>query len=799
MPDFKTYSLRKIAGWVSNSVEVQIPVLQRGLVWKPKQVEFLWDSLLRRFPVGTFTLSETIPNEQNKTTDYLYDLMDGQQRFNAISLGYNQPDETSISVLWLDLEPEIPAESTRDYFIKVTTDAHPWGYKNDEECTRLNTSEKRSALQAFGMKGKNIYNEPISLSQTWPYYAKTPIPLYCFLNASTENEETFCDDVIRLAEASSFLKCKQIALENKRDSIKKLFSVFRSLEQYEIGCVVLPAEVLERERIKSSKKDEATSLEVLFTRLNTGGTRISLEDLNYSAIKAYWPEIKERNDKWAAKYMSPSKLAMLTFRLALTTPEDNYFKHVLSIKEIRAVSLKENEKQKVLDVYKKLPNILNRIDEWLDVTLSDDSRTPAVLRTSIAHNSPEVYLLFMYFAHEDLEGRLQIEPKYMKALAFTLHWLYANDKNNAVKAIFTRCKEKKKKKEEITIESIKHGISRAQHDCFVLHVYSSDEYKRLGQNYKSSPRFRAWKQLFNRVSWYGTNEAKEILLFAQRRYLNTHFSNYDPARVDLWESYNRPWDYDHIIPQEWIVGKRNKYRESCKQWLWAIGNIAAISFEINRGKGNRSNYTEYEKNKEALLFDIRTKELTNEITKDDAQSNLFAEVTFERMCKIYEVVYDVVKCLFEEPVLSPTLKERKDLMNKIQEFLPEAKAFFATDELEDLEVGELDWSREWIGVGVVKGNYYACFEWSACKKTSSELQQGIIPIGAEIGIRKAPNQYITGEMRNEFRKISCPKEYQCDDNPWWFARKDYTGVLNAEDIAKELKSLVEMIEKPVDS
>ena len=78
------YSLNEIASWVEDNSDVEIPALQRGLVWKPNQVELLWDSILRGFPIGSFMLSET-DKQQNS-----YYLMDGQQRFNAIAIGYNR-------------------------------------------------------------------------------------------------------------------------------------------------------------------------------------------------------------------------------------------------------------------------------------------------------------------------------------------------------------------------------------------------------------------------------------------------------------------------------------------------------------------------------------------------------------------------------------------------------------------------------------------------------------------------------------------------------------------------------------
>lgn len=87
---------------------VKIPELQRGLVWKPAQVELLWDSILRGFPIGSFLLSD-IPDDKER-----YYLMDGQQRFNAVSIGFGSV-ENSRAILWLDINPEKTKDSSRTF------------------------------------------------------------------------------------------------------------------------------------------------------------------------------------------------------------------------------------------------------------------------------------------------------------------------------------------------------------------------------------------------------------------------------------------------------------------------------------------------------------------------------------------------------------------------------------------------------------------------------------------------------------------------------------------------------------
>ena len=55
-------SIREVANWAQNHA-VEIPALQRGLVWAPHQVELLWDSILRGFPIGAFVLTPVEGNE----------------------------------------------------------------------------------------------------------------------------------------------------------------------------------------------------------------------------------------------------------------------------------------------------------------------------------------------------------------------------------------------------------------------------------------------------------------------------------------------------------------------------------------------------------------------------------------------------------------------------------------------------------------------------------------------------------------------------------------------------------------
>ena len=770
------YTLEQVASWAEGDSEVTIPALQRGLVWKPEQVELLWDSILRGFPIGSFLLADI--TEDNGAPNAKYYLMDGQQRYNAISVGYNTI-ENPRAVLWIDLAPQNVSNSTRHFWIKATTIPHPWGYKNDDDCSRLNTAEKRNAVEEFNLGGGTIYNKSFSLNSTWPIEANCPIPLWCLLRSDMTDAKIFLDKAIQLfKEETEYEYRHKISINDDVEKYaEKIYPAFLALKDYSIHCNHIAQEVIESET--DSDSTEQTNLEVLFTRLNTGGTTITRDDLNYSAIKAYWPSIKDKNDSLAEKYMNPSKLAMLAFRLALTKADDKSLKNELSIKQIRSY-VKSSEKDDIETIYSKLESILIQVDNWLGVQQDSESKhTPPILRTTIARNSPEVYLLLMYFALRNMQSPIELDSCEIRALGFLLHWFSTSkDKKKCVQEIFTRCKD------SINRTNVLMGISHLMHDCQLLHIYTPDEISGFIK-IDNSPDWRAWngipaggREFFDRIFWYRDNysEACEMLLYAERRYINLNFSNYDPARQDMWAEYNRPWDFDHIIARNRIVGSRGDYREYNKSMLNSIGNIAAISFEANRSKSDRVDYQEY--THEDLYYNPESESLSYDFSKDGKSSFRFAEITFKRFCDIYANVYELIRPLTEEVILSTTLKERKIIFEEVAKSYPDAIFHFAASDNNDYKlVSEKDWTREWMGVGIERGDFMVCCEWSADKTQN-----------LEIGIRRGIENKISNvnkSLLRQFAEKTNNDTPQDINNDWWYII-EHSKTLDPEKIKKAL-------------
>jgi hypothetical protein len=793
-----SFNIRYIEFWAKYQDEyISIPALQRGLVWKPRQVELLWDSMLRGFPIGSFMLSEIADKDGNEKSseDKRFYLIDGQQRFNAIALGYNAYDENNPnlnpnSIVWFDLSPEPNQNSTRKFWVKLTTKSHPWGYKNDDECSKLTANERRDAMQKFEFND-NIYNIDFNLKQTYPVKARFPIPLYWLLKAPTMNSDEFTDYVLNKFKSNNKSKEYRIPFESlDKQLITQYYECFRSLKDYTINTNLLTAKVLEDET--ESENSDISDIEVLFNRIGAGGTSISENELLYSAIKAYWPStVKVKNDELAALYMPAVTLISLAFRLSLTTNEDKSFKGTPSIKRIRLIAKEKGDQyNKIIQFYdNEAADLLHKVDEWLT---ADDA--PNVIRTSIARKCPDIYLLLMYIARKGIITSYEDE-RFVQAVAFYIYWFGKDNCAKCVNTIYDYIKDSnvnnyRSRVVEALLSLIQKQLLRVFYSpnlfSSVFNTISNDSGWRPEMNNNSS---KPWWPCWNVICYN-----KDLLLYAQREYLKQNFSLYDPAKSEMWDEHNRPWDYDHIIPQDWIHQKgtwRKEYTRYCEAWLNCNGNFAAIPFEKNRGKGNYAEWDEYINNKELLLCDDeidKFRDLFDEsIQTNKDQAHNFVLKTKDRAIRIYQECYRLLYRIFEKGTFEIvdsdfTLFKRKTIIESICSILgKQAQVYYTFGGEEYVVEHEIEWAMPEITVGITNGDRMACMYFHYIDDCKSHNYW--------VGIGKAPNT-----PKNQKAIINSFRDYQkCNDDEWWYLRKEFGNEIPIEVIAKEINELVECI------
>lgn len=798
-----SFNIRDIEFWAKCPDEyISIPALQRGLVWKPRQVELLWDSMLRNFPIGSFMLSEITDKDgdEKSSKDKRFYLIDGQQRFNAIALGYNayaktNPNSNPNSIVWFDLSPE--SSSTRKFWVKLTTKSHPWGYKNDDECNTLTANERRTALSKFGLDS-NIYNIDFDLKQTYPVCAKSPIPLYWLLEAPTMNSDVFTGYVLNKFEQNKQSKEYKLPFDSLDTRIiSQYYDCFHRLKDYTINTNLLTAKVLEDET--ESENSDISDIEVLFNRIGAGGTSISENELLYSAIKAYWPEdVKKKNDELAALYMPPVTLIMLVFRLSLTTQEDNSFKGNPSIKRVRQIAKeKGDEYNRIFDFYKnEAADILQKVDKWLT---ADDA--PNVIRTSIARKCPDIYLLLMYIARKGIITSYEDE-RFVQAVAFYIYWFGKDNCAKCVNTIYDKIKDSNVNNYRSRVVEALLSLIQKQ----LLRVfYSPDLFSSVFSAISNDSEWRPWKNNNSSKPWWPCWSIicynKELLLYAQRKYLKTYFSLYDPAKLDMWDEHNRPWDYDHIIPQDWIHRKgtwRKEYTDYCEAWLNCNGNFAAIPFEKNRGKSNNAEWDEYtyidndKNNKELLLcddeIDIFGELFDRSIQTNKDQAHIFAIKTKDRTIRIYQECYRLLYRVFENGIFGIvdsnfSLFRRKTIIESIRSILGEQAQVYYTFYGEEFVVEhEIEWAMPVVIIGITNGDRMVC----VC---FHYLDDDYTNYNYWVGVIKAPNT-----PKNQKASIRSFRDYHiCDSDELWYLRKELSNEIPKEVIAKEINDLVEYL------
>lgn len=150
-------------------------------------------------------------------------------------------------------------------------------------------------------------------------------------------------------------------------------------------------------------------------------------------------------------------------------------------------------------------------------------------------------------------------------------------------------------------------------------------------------------------------DLREMLVYSQRSYIEDSFEDFDPSNKLMWKGYNRPWDYDHILPSNALnaqgkSGDAGEYHEVCKVWQNSIGNLIAVDFSLNREWQDKTSASEKygADNKKDLcgcFRDIKLESFEMDLghTQDSNKSREFVLAAYQRMKNIYSEWWDRLK------------------------------------------------------------------------------------------------------------------------------------------------------------
>ena len=683
-------------------VNITLPTLQRGFVWKPHQIEALWDSILRGYPIGSLLMSVT--------DDGYKDLLDGQQRCTSIALGFQNPlkesssnllniKKESIPSLWIDLKPMEKNNYGLQFAIRVLTRSHPWGYKLDNHQTALSSSDRMNALKYYRKRCNDttLSFSKIPAEQRTPWDAHFPIPLWFLFNANSENFKNWKKEVEAKIETgltgivTKFTK-EEEAVDYSNVEEDWYFEIYQAVEKAK--NLFLPEILVNKKNIEDEENSKSISDNhdaTLFLRLNSSGTRISGQELIYSLLKASFPEAKNLVEQIGLNYLNPATVVNLFVRFLLVKNDSSKSYRQVGLEEFRKNIKKpifKNELQEIIDSGKAK----QLADRAVEIITGHEDKLPPVLYKYIISRNIDLFLILMVFLDNNKENiENVVEKDIRRSFLHTTLFCDSKKKRKIAAKFYTELKDDNfngwakcwddfsMKNPQISpplptpdkfhtafkhiqakyikdgnhhfwnLEWIKEILRENDiiRNLFLIKpLNDDDDAPDVIKNKETDAAYGYLISVLSPVMW-----KKEFLIIAQRNYFNTEFQDY--MEFDGIKDTNRPWDWDHIYPSSWMYRKRGILNFA--KWICNTnGNFRALSFNENRAENNNWSPQKRFQNNDLVQKNsfIGSEDLIHWLELDNASRRLtpensvmathFTNAVLKRIDNIYRECFSVI-------------------------------------------------------------------------------------------------------------------------------------------------------------
>ena len=616
--------------WAANpdqySCVLSIPPIQRGFVWKPKQIQDLWDSLLRDMPIGSILLktshskdiSRPVTSEKTGVQENYkqgFHLMDGQQRTLSMLLGFPSFKEKQHK-LWIDFSSS--GRNGSEFQFRVTTVNQPFGYNTDGG--RLSLQERRDARRDWN--GEEPSEEIINKTNldvfedgsTRPWKSGGKQKEYIFeikLLWQWLEEQQAVDKWVEIVK-SEISKDQETPLDNAfLDRIKRFGEALDRLKHQWLALIKIPDVKVQAEIVDPSHD----YLTMLFDRISTGGTRLSPDDLLFSMIKQSWPDahnIVYDLQEELGSIMKPTDFVMTAFRLTMLRSEDSKLKGDLPLNaitfhkhlsELLGTEALPGDLRKLIGKEGPLVRVFKKLMELITYSKEHKRGIPNIMFPYLNDSMLQVILYWMLLNVEFIE---RFESSIEEMVRFILFWLVCNkDKSTAYKA--------SKAAIEI-IDSTSKGLFPSVEIYKALTKKDADNKSifppliRLPSCEMDAHELRTQeqraKEFFgeDNISLYiNFTTRKELLLWFQRKWVKGRFEDkYKDFKPMAGEDVdNVPYDFDHLVPQSnWsslsqvcrdgVLESRKHFEDVYHRRAFgnSIGNYRVLDSSDNRSRGD---------------------------------------------------------------------------------------------------------------------------------------------------------------------------------------------------------------------
>ena len=631
MNEEKFLKIKDLIELVSDN-RIELPNVQRGFVWKPFQVENLWDSLLRKFPSGAIITS---PIDENR-----YQLLDGQQRTTSIALGFadiwSKGEESEVFHastkeirIFIDMRKANPDTEGKAFAFRVITRSHPWGYQYADNAKPLETTNKSKALKLW--RRDDPFADGI-LESVYPWDAVGPLPLNFFTRAALLGigvEQLKQELLLWVQESApgtskeaivSWLEDMKSSASGKPTRNFKTYSVeemYEKVKDFVFGYVIpmlplpdilssgISANSLNKNNVELDSSDDieksdGDEIEQVFVRLNAGGTPLGGEELNYSIIKAKIDrDFQKKIEEKCRGIIRPARFITIAFRLYQQSAQED------------SISLRIKPKQFQREMHERHKEFVEFIDEILKGELlekvksvlrygermdgydasTDDYRLPYPLFLKIAAASQgEVMFILMYrllFGRNGKPDSFKFgtnEHRKMIGIVLMFMW-HGKDARGRYNKLLEKIWKNVK---ELPVDKMWDIdlVQKAKGENELKPIPSNLGFLNILDNVQKNTK------IWNRYSERG-NEGylpfldfidnvmcnKDLLLWVQRKFLSTSpFFKEDLFRLD---DTDVPFDWDHISAHNFIKNKR-EIADPLKDIYHQPCNFRAWPYRLNR-------------------------------------------------------------------------------------------------------------------------------------------------------------------------------------------------------------------------
>lgn len=247
-----------------------LPAIQREFVWEPEQIECLFDSLMRDYPIGSFLLWNV---KRERSRDY---------QFYELIREYHERD--------------------KKYYPKTNVSGH-------EDITAILDGQQRLSALYIGLKGKYSYKMPRkrwNSDSAFPerqlylnllYKSKDPEMEYDFQfltqREARHTENTYWFKVGDILDIAKEMEVNNYLIENQLMSMDKEKAQFANETLFKLHSVVHKDRTINYFLEKDQDIEKVLNI---FIRVNSGGTQLKYSDMLLSIAVAQWQE-KDAKDE----------------------------------------------------------------------------------------------------------------------------------------------------------------------------------------------------------------------------------------------------------------------------------------------------------------------------------------------------------------------------------------------------------------------------------------------------------------------------------------------------------------------